>query len=210
MDLRIGIHQLGEFDVNRHHPKRKNWEPIARQDLTLKVVGAGLGRTGTYSLKLALEQLLGAPCYHMAEVPAHPEHIPLWHQAIKGKIPDWNEIFGEFRAAVDDPTSHFWKELSQAYPEALIILSVRDSESWWKSSHNTIFRNAGNDARPVPQSVSDWYAMITDMRHLMFPNGVLDKKAAIEGFEQHYQEVLQTIPTDRLLEWQATEGWEPT
>jgi hypothetical protein len=78
--------------------------------LTLKVVGAGLGRTGTYSLKLALEQLLGAPCYHMAEVPSHLEHIPLWHQAVKGKAPDWNDIFTGFRAAVDDPVSHFWEE----------------------------------------------------------------------------------------------------
>ncbi len=177
--------------------------------MTLRVVGAGLGRTGTYSLKLALEQLLGAPCYHMAEVPSHPEHIPLWHQAVKGKAPDWNDILTGFVAAVDEPASCFWEELSQAYPEALVILSFRDAESWWTSSINTILRDFVNDAQPVPKPVSDWHAMVTDMNHLLFPDGVNDKGKTIEVFERHNQQVRQTIPADRLLEWQATEGWEP-
>ena len=177
--------------------------------MTLKVVGAGLGRTGTFSLKLALEKLLGAPCYHMSEVFSHPEHVPLWHRAIRGDPPDWNRIFGEFAAAVDDPVSHFWQELNQAYPEALVILSVRDAESWWQSAHNTIFWEDGNNTQPVPQSIAPWRAMVTDMRRLVFPHGVDDRSAAIEGFERHNQEVRQTIPAGRLVEWQASEGWEP-
>lgn len=177
--------------------------------MTLKVVGAGLGRTGTYSLKLALEQLLDAPCYHMAEVFSHPEHVPLWHQAVKGKHPDWKEIFNGFLAAVDEPASCFWEPLSQTYPDALVLLSVRDPESWWKSSHNTIFRDFTDDAPSVSQSVSDWHAMVSDMNDLLFPKGLEDKGAAIEVFEQHNAQVRQTVSPNRLLEWQATEGWAP-
>ena len=109
--------------------------------MTLRVVGAGLGRTGTLSLKLALERLLGEPCYHMVEVLSHPEHIPLWYKAFKGNTPDWNKIFNGFKAAVDEPASCFWKEISQAFPNALVILSVRDAESWWKSADKTIFND---------------------------------------------------------------------
>ena len=177
--------------------------------MTLKVVGAGLGRTGTFSLKLALERLLGEPCYHMAEVWSHPEHIPLWHKAFKGERPDWGEMFKGFKAAVDEPVSCFWKELSQAFPESLVLLSVRDSESWYKSADKTIFNDVRNEAPPGPPFVADWHAMVVQMDHSLFPNGVDDKKSAIEVFERHNRNVRETIPAYRLLEWQAAEGWEP-
>jgi len=177
--------------------------------MTIKVVGAGLGRTGTYSLKLVLEQLLGGPCYHMREVFSHPEHIPLWHQAFKGRMPDWHKMLNGFSAAVDEPASCFWYELSQAYPEALVILSVRDPESWWKSADNTILNDARNEAPPGPPLVSEWHAMVIEMNHFLFPKGVDDKNAAIEAFELHNQKVRETISSHRLLEWRATEGWAP-
>ena len=88
--------------------------------MTLRVVGAGLGRTGTLSLKVALERLLGAPCYHMAEVFGHPEHIPAWHAAARGTLPDWAELLAGYRAVVDWPSVAFWPELSQAFPDALV------------------------------------------------------------------------------------------
>src|SRR5690242_16311928 len=100
-----------------------------RASMTLRVVGAGLGRTGTHSLKLALEQLLGAPCYHMAEVFEHPEHVPLWDQATRGEMPDWDALFDGYGAAVDWPMAAFWREIGEAYPDALILLSVRDADS---------------------------------------------------------------------------------
>ena len=87
--------------------------------MTLRVVGAGLGRTGTMSLKVALERLLGGRCYHMAEVMNRPEHVPLWRQAAGGTLPDWNELFRGYRAAVDWPACSFWPELSKAFPDAI-------------------------------------------------------------------------------------------
>lgn len=103
--------------------------------MTLRVIGAGQARTGTTSLKLALEQLLGGPCYHMFEVFAYPAHIPVWHRAARGTLPDWQVFLDGYRAAVDLPAAAFWRELAAASPGALIVLSGRDSaEQWWDSA----------------------------------------------------------------------------
>ncbi len=101
----------------------------------LKIVGAGLGRTGTNSLKLALEQLLGEPCYHMYEVAAHPADAARWHAAVRGERVDWDELLGGYAATVDWPASAFWGELLEANPGALVLLSTReDAGQWWESA----------------------------------------------------------------------------
>lgn len=123
--------------------------------MSLKVVGAGLGRTGTLSLKHALERLLGQPCYHMAEVFEHPEHVPLWHAAARGELEDWSEIFGGYAAVVDWPAGSFWKEISAAYPDAIILLSTRDAESWWESASSTIFPTS------MKMEGTPWHAMLS-------------------------------------------------
>ncbi|MCW3097333.1 MAG: hypothetical protein JWL77_2951, partial [Chthonomonadaceae bacterium] len=97
--------------------------------MTLRVVGAGLGRTGTHSLKLALERLLGAPCHHMVEVFQHPEQVTVWNAAAHGTVPDWKEFLGGYAAAVDWPAAGFYPELMEAFPDALVVLSVRDTQS---------------------------------------------------------------------------------
>ena len=104
--------------------------------MTLRVVGAGLPRTGTASLTVALEQLLGGRVAHMSTIPGHPFNLgPGWDQALAGETPDWAQLFDGYTAAVDWPASMFWRELSDAYPAALVLLSVRDrAESWWQSA----------------------------------------------------------------------------
>src|SRR5215470_14163777 len=106
--------------------------------MDLKVIGAGLGRTGTLSLKFALEQIGFGPCYHMTEVMLNPEAPALWVQAANGS-PDWESIFRGFVATVDFPACTFWRELSEYYPEAKVLLSVRDPERWFESTQATIF-----------------------------------------------------------------------
>src|ERR1700752_3927418 len=93
----------------------------------LQVVGAGLGRTGTHSLQLALQQLLDGPCYHMIEVFGRPDDIAVWHSAVNGDPPDWNAFLADYVAAVDWPACGFWREISAANPDAVILLSTRDS-----------------------------------------------------------------------------------
>jgi hypothetical protein len=107
--------------------------------MTLKVVGAGVGRTGTNSLKIALEQLLGGRRHHMFEIMTHPEQIPAWIDAIDGKPTDWDAVMSGYVAQVDWPGASFWPELSVANPHALVILSTRSTESWYKSASSTIF-----------------------------------------------------------------------
>jgi len=169
----------------------------------LRVVGAGLGRTGTYSLKLALERLLGAPCYHMAEVFAHPEHVPDWDAAARGHMPDWDRLLAGYAAAVDWPASAFWREMSEAFPEALVVLSIRDPESWWHSTQETIFAHLDK----VPSA--EWRAMVEALFTARFTTAIHDHDACVAAFARHNAEVRATVAPERLLVWQASEGWEP-
>ena len=170
--------------------------------MTLRVVGAGLGRTGTNSLKVALERLLGAPCYHMVEVFAHPEHVAAWHAAARGEMPDWEQLFRGYAAAVDWPASAFWPEIADAFPDAVILLSERDPESWWKSASSTIFPSIGGAG-------GEWRAMIDALFAARFTTAVHDRDASIAAYERHYADALQRIPPRRLVRWRASDGWEP-
>jgi Sulfotransferase domain len=171
--------------------------------MTLRVVGAGLGRTGTHSLKLALERLLGGPCYHMMEVFAHPEHVPLWHAAARGEMPDWRALMGDYAAAVDWPASAFWPELAAAFPDAVVLLSVRDPDSWYESAQETIFP-AMERARG-----SEWHDMIQALFDARFTRALDDRAATVAAFHRHNAHVRETAPAQRLVEWRPADGWGP-
>jgi hypothetical protein len=171
--------------------------------MTLRVVGAGLGRTGTMSLKLALERLLDAPCYHMAEVFVHPEHVAVWHAAARGEPVDWHALFDGYAAAVDWPVGSFWPEVSAAFPDALILLSTRSAESWWTSASTTIFP-ASAKAAGTP-----WHAMWLELARNRFTPRLDDRAAAIAAYERHNADARARAPRARLLEWTAAEGWGP-
>lgn len=111
--------------------------------MTIRVVGAGLYRTGTLLLKAALERVLGRPSYHMVEVFLHREHIPIWHKASLGSTPDWAESLRDYAATLDAPAAYFWPDLAAAFPDALVLLSVRSPESWWESASQTVMRTEG-------------------------------------------------------------------
>jgi len=179
--------------------------------MALRVIGAGLARTGTTSLKLALEQLLGEPCYHMFELFAHPAHIAAWHHAARGQLPDWDGLLGGYRAAVDLPASAFWPELAAASPDALIILSMRDSaQQWWDSFSQTIANPEGPPALPPGIPMAQFTDMITDV--LAARLGITDmtgKTAMITAYHRHNDTVRATAPPGRLLEWRPADGWEP-
>lgn len=170
--------------------------------MTLRVVGAGLGRTGTLWLKLALEKLLGAPCYHMAEVFEHPDHVAIWHAAARGEMPDWGTFLRGYAAAVDWPAAAFWPEIAAAFPDAIVLLSNRDAESWWKSASTTIFPASRQAAGP-------WREMVDALFANRFTAALDDKQACIAAFERHYADARRRIPPQRLLEWRASDGWAP-
>ncbi len=173
--------------------------------MSLKVIGAGVGRTGTHSLKLALETLLDGPCHHMVEVFAHAdEQVPVWTAAVSGEPVDWHSLLGGYVALVDWPGASFWPELSEAFPDALVLLSLRDPEEWYRSATDTIFHGmsaaASNDA---------WMATMLQLLGERFCADLGDRDAMIEAFEHHNDRVRAAVPPSRLLEWTPSAGWEP-
>lgn len=172
--------------------------------MQFRVVGAGLGRTGTLSLRFALEQLLGAPCYHMSEVFAHLEHVPIWTAAARGEMPDWRQFLQGYGASVDWPGSAFWPEMAAAFPEAIVLLSQRPADKWWESAHATIFKGIGASA-----DVSPWHTMVHELFASRFITNLDDREAAIAAYERHNAKVRAEVPAERLLIWSPGDGWEP-
>lgn len=171
----------------------------------LRAIGAGCGRTGTASLKVALERLLGEPCYHMIEVFEHPDHSAIWRKAALGEATDWDALFAGYAAAVDWPTAAFWPELMQVYPGARVLLSLRDADDWWASASQTIFPSIESH----PHAPPEWKAMIADMFRTRWGAELNDREASIAAFNAHNARVLNTVPKERLLVWRTGEGWEP-
>ena len=172
--------------------------------MTLKVIGAGLPRTATWSQKLALEQLGLGPCYHMSEALEHPEHWPIWERAGAGEAIDWEQLFAGWGSTTDAPACQFYKELADFYPEAKVVLSVRDPEKWFASTQNTIMNpavmgfHAARGSLPMVEAVG-WGA---DPR-------LRERDFMLDRFHKHIHDVQQAIPADRLLVYQVSEGWEP-
>ncbi len=179
--------------------------------MPLKVVGAGFGRTGTLSLKNALEKLGFGPCYHMAEVFQRPEHAAMWHRLAFGHGMDWGLIFRDFRATVDWPAARWWREIAAHYPEAKVLLSVRDPEAWYKSVSDTIYPPM---KLPLPDGVPENLRLQNEMARKAilaetFDNSFEDKAHTIEVFERHNREVRDAIDPARLLVFDVREGWGP-
>jgi hypothetical protein len=173
----------------------------------LRVVGAGLPRTATRSLKDALELLLGGRCYHMHEVFTHLEDVPAWRTAIRGEDPDWSSFPPDCVATLDWPASAFWRELADANPEAVIILSTRESAAqWWESADETVFGVLRKEALP---EYGDWLPMCKELAAREIGERWDDADTAQAFYARHNERVRNEAPADRLVEWRATDGWEP-
>jgi hypothetical protein len=170
--------------------------------MALKVIGSGLGRTGTMSTKLALEQL-GFRCHHMVEVFMHPESVPLWVDAGNGK-PDWDAIFAEYTAAVDHPGCAYWRQLMDHYPEGKVLHTVRDPDKWFDSTQATIF----NPDRPEPPPgtpMGDFFAQL----QAFYGGDMHDRAFMTDFFRRHSEAVVAGVPKERLLVFEVKDGWGP-
>jgi hypothetical protein len=186
----------------------------------MKLIGAGLPRTGTLSQKVALEILGLGPCYHMVNVLGDLSEAPKWRRAVEGDG-DWQEIFGEFQATVDWPGSYFYKELIEVYPDAKVLLSVRDGDSWAASMRDTIWgifygdiliRDLSNARAKVDPDWAGYLDMMREMwrRSGLMPGGLeTTPEAMAEAMDRYHDEVQRTVPSERLLVWSVTDGWEP-
>jgi hypothetical protein len=171
------------------------------------VIGAGVGRTATLSLKGALETLLGGTCYHMLEVFTHPEDIDRWREAGSGGKVDWVSVLEGYVATTDFPACLFWQDLSELYPDAKVLLSTRsDSQTWWESASQTIFSPA---IEAMAADRPEWWAMWQTVSKARFTDQVADEAAAKAAYERHNAEVRAMVPADRLIDWQPGDGWAP-
>jgi hypothetical protein len=168
--------------------------------MPLRVIGAGLGRTGTLSLKLALEQLGLGPCYHMLEVRSAPERLEHWNRISAGDQVDWEEVFAGFQSTVDWPACNYWRELMARYPDAKVILSLRDPESWFRSTQATIFSDVVQTNAPP--------AIVKILTDITGPD-LHDRAKCIAAFERHNAAVRDGVPADKLLVFDAKQGWGP-
>ena len=171
----------------------------------MKVIGAGFGRTGTLSLKVALEQLGFAPCYHMFEVVGRPERLQEWLDLAEGGKRDWSGTFSGYQAAVDWPASAFWRELVDFYPEAKVILTVRDPDRWYDSMAKTLY--------PQYLQAREQQTLFGRMVQPMIWDAIFDdrfdREWATERFRRHVAEVTEAVSADRLLVFKTGEGWGP-
>lgn len=173
--------------------------------MALEVIGAGLGRTGTLSLKFALEHLGFGPCYHMIEIMAQGrERLPQWIDVVRGS-PDWVAIFEGFASTVDYPTCYFWRELAAHYPDAKVILSTRDAQGWFDSVHRTIMSPEGvKNVRAGPLAEFMEGTVLKD-----FGNRVDDRDFMTDYFERWEASVIEALPPERLLVHRPGDGWPP-
>lgn len=169
--------------------------------MALKVVGAGLGRTGTLSMKRALEQLGFGPCHHMIEVFMHPESVPLWIDAGDGR-PDWDAIFRDYTSMVDYPGARYWRQLAEHYPEAKVLLTLRDPDAWFESTQATIFA-PNSPAVNAPPEMKRFFASFIGE----FGERLHDRAFMTDHFRRHNALVQATIPKERLLVYEVGEGW---
>lgn len=187
----------------------------------VKVIGVGFGRTGTMSLKVALEQLGFGPCYHMFDVVQRPARARAWTDAAAGRPVEWDEVFAGYQATVDWPGAAFWRELVERYPEAKVLLTVRDPDRWYRSAEATIWAGArrrsglghriGGVLLPVlAPGFAGFLRMVQAVvldRH--FGGRVPDRDAAVAEFTAHVERVRAEVPADRLLVFEVGQGWEP-
>lgn len=173
--------------------------------MPLKVIGAGLGRTATFSLKFALEHLGLGPCYHMSEVFAQArKNVPLWIDVVEGK-PDWDTIFDGFQSTTDYPACTYWRELADRYPDAKVVLTVRDPDSWFDSVSQTIFSEQMQGSLAGTPAGAMMQGAIFDA----FGDRVSDRAFMTDWFARRNQDVIDALPPERLLVYSPKEGWEP-
>jgi hypothetical protein len=174
--------------------------------MSLSIVGAGLGRTGTSSLQLALGIVLDGPVFHMGEVFADLDTVPTWHAAVDGAPTDWDTLLAGYRATLDWPAVTCWREIWAANPEALVLLSTRSSaEEWWNSVSKTLFSVVDREFPPhlLP---------MRDMNEAMFAKLTpqwRDREAAMAAYDAHNVAVRTEVPQDQLIDWQPRDGWDP-
>ncbi|WP_119394778.1 sulfotransferase family protein [Salinibius halmophilus] len=189
--------------------------------MTLKVIGAGFGRTGTLSVKTALEHLGYGDCYHMVDVYKHQGHAQNWRKALAGETVDWHTMLADYQSIVDFPGCIFFEQLMQAFPEAKVVLTERDADSWYESAFKTILTIKPSLAEMLLMTLKATYSkksrnqIQVGMMHKalvkdhLFDGRVEDAEFVKEVYRNHVAHVKATVPSERLISFKVQDGWQP-
>lgn len=178
--------------------------------MTIKILGGGFGRTGTNSLKNALEILGEGPCYHMYEVGKNIEHVDLWNTAFEKNNCDWKYLFNEYKAAVDWPTVSYLPQLLDEFPDAKVIITTRNPNDWYESASKTIFKAMEVGYKnPDPEGRRRTEMSKRLILDTVFSGRYKDKEHCIDVYNKHIQTIEKLVPIKRLLKFNITEGWNP-
>ena len=175
--------------------------------MALEIIGAGFGRTGTYSLKAALERLGFGPCHHMSEVIDTPEQVGLWSDVAAGR-PDFGRIFAGFRSAVDFPVAAYWQDVLAVTPGAKVILSDRDPEDWYESFSQTILPLI-LDKAAWPDERRAWFEMIDDVIVGKALGGRTDREGILAVYRANADAARALQAEGRALVFRSRDGWAP-
>ncbi len=170
----------------------------------LKVIGTGFGRTGTDSMREALNILGFGPCHHMRELLKDTEHKLAWRRVAAGEPPDWNALLGAYRSCIDWPSAYYWPELIEAFPEAKVLLTWRDAESWWKSFSKTILPIIQADTETEESAPGSQFLSLR-----VFGGKDLTEEHCIAVYKANVAEVKAKVPAERLLVYPIGSGWQP-
>ncbi|MCY1127052.1 hypothetical protein OU426_09310 [Frigidibacter sp. RF13] len=179
--------------------------------MALEVIGSGFGRTGTKSLKAALERLGFGPCHHMHEIVEDPPQVAHWQNLAAGRSVDWNQVFAGYKSQVDWPGAHVWRELAAAFPRAKVVHTVRPEEAWWASFNKTIGKLMQRYKElPMPPHIGDMLTAWDDLAGKATFDGKLgDREVALAAYRRRTEEVREALPKERLLVFDVAEGWKP-
>ena len=170
--------------------------------MTLKVIGTGFGRTGTDSMREALNILGFGACHHMFEVISNETQKQRWRALAQGAAPDWPSLFEDYHSCVDWPSAYYWRQIIAAYPAAPVILTWRSPENWWASFEKTILPGISNSTDPESLGI----ALISKQ---VFGGRMQDRAHVLAVYEAHVRAVRETVPRERLLVHELGDGWEP-
>ena len=184
----------------------------------MKVICAGWGRTGTRSLKFALEKLLRQPSYHMQNILLNKKDAKIWHDSIFKKNEEfkWDKIYKGYGACLDFPSCNYYKELMEAYPESKVILTIREDESWiksWNVLNNQILKSLTfRFLAKIPKTSFKLQKDIHNKMILGEDGAFCGAKTDLERkqkFNEWNKSVIKYVPKDRLLVYEVKDGWEP-
>jgi hypothetical protein len=188
--------------------------------MSIQVIGAGMGRTGTLSLKHALEELGYNKCHHMMEVIANPPQLAFWKEMEAKRTTDFDAMMNGYEAMVDFPGSLYYKEMMQKYPDAKVVLTVRPAEKWYKSVSDTIYNLPRGPKRWMMKIAGLFDPQVAHMANIfdyvdnaiwsnLFKGKFEDKEFALKRFDDWTEEVKRTVPKEKLLVFEVTQGWQP-